>query len=303
MTIRELARAKVNLTLTVRGRRSDGYHDLESLVTFAEVNDTLTLTPRPDDGLVVTGPFAQSIVGENLLTRAVALLRAMDPGLRLGAVHLEKRLPVAAGLGGGSADAAALLRAARRANPDRADAMPWLEIAGRLGADVPMCLDSRPAVASGKGDRLAPLTQLPALHAVLVNPRRPLATASVFAAFTGSTPSPAPRHPARSAFVDLDGLLDYVRAHGNDLEPAAVALLPAIGEVKTCLKAQAGCLYSAMSGSGPTCFGIFATGEGARRAAAAIAAGKPDWWTEPTILGGIPPSAEPTEPGQTRAAP
>jgi 4-diphosphocytidyl-2-C-methyl-D-erythritol kinase len=287
MTIRELARAKVNLTLVVRGRRSDGYHDLESLVTFAEIHDTLTLTPGADGLLVVTGPFAQAIVGENLLTRAMILLRAADPELRLGALHLEKCVPVAAGLGGGSADAAALLRATRRANAGRAEAMPWLEIAGQLGADVPMCFDGRPAVASGRGDRLAPLTRLPALHAVLVNPRLPLSTAGVFAAFKSSARAAA-RHPAPSGFVDLEALLDYMWAHGNNMEPAAIGLLPAVAEVKACLKAQAGCLYAAMSGSGPTCFGIFATGEGARRAAAAIASGEPEWWVEPTVLAGIP---------------
>jgi 4-diphosphocytidyl-2-C-methyl-D-erythritol kinase len=286
-TIRELARAKVNLTLAVRGRRADGYHELETLVTFADVGDVLTVTPGDGDTLAVSGPFAPSIVGENLLTRAIALVRKADPGLRIGAVHLEKHLPVAAGLGGGSADAAALLRALLRANKrERADSVPWMEIAARLGADVPMCLGARPAMARGRGERLDPVERLPALHAVLVNPGMPLATPAVFAALGCSKPPPPAPTQAPPGFADLPALLDRMRTAGNDLEAPAVALLPAIGEVKERLRSRPDCRYAAMSGSGPTCFGIFSSAESARRAAVAIAAANPDWWVAPTRLAG-----------------
>src|SRR5262245_41798278 len=161
MSVRELARAKVNLTLAVRGRRSDHYHELVSLVTFAAVHDVVTLDPGAGERLTVTGPFARFIDGENLISRTLALVREADPRLRLGSVQLVKNLPVAAGLGGGSADAAALLRAVRRANGDRAGTFPWQEVATRLGADVPMCLAGRPALVWGKGERIAPLRRLP----------------------------------------------------------------------------------------------------------------------------------------------
>jgi 4-diphosphocytidyl-2-C-methyl-D-erythritol kinase len=289
MRIGELARAKVNLTLVVRGRRADGYHELESLVTFAEASDGVTIETDAAAGqLTVSGPSAPEIVGENLLSRTMALLRQADPHLRIGAVHLHKNLPVAAGLGSGSADAAALLRAVRRANPERTAAIDWLDIAARLGADVPVCFHDGPALMWGKGERTAPLRSLPALDAVLVNPRRPLATGSVFAGLgRGPVPADAPA-PTPPAFADLAGLLDYVRARGNDLEAPALALLPAIGEIKALLAAQPDCRFAAMSGSGPTCFGLFSSPDAAHAAAAAVAAAKPLWWVEPTVLAGAP---------------
>ncbi|MBX9589045.1 MAG: 4-(cytidine 5'-diphospho)-2-C-methyl-D-erythritol kinase, partial [Hyphomonadaceae bacterium] len=190
MPVRELAPAKINLTLAVRGRRADGYHELESLVTFADIHDAVVLEPGAEGSVTVAGAFAQYIGGENLLIRALALLREAEPGLRLGSVRLEKNLPVAAGLGGGSADAAALLRAVRRANPKHAGGVPWLEIAARLGADVPVCLGARPALMWGIGEKIAPVPRLPPLHAVIVNPRLPLPTADVFAALAAG-PAPA----------------------------------------------------------------------------------------------------------------
>jgi 4-diphosphocytidyl-2-C-methyl-D-erythritol kinase len=279
----------VNLTLVVRGRRADGYHELASLVTFAEASDVVTIETDAAAGqLTVSGPSAPDIVGENLLSRTMALLRQADPHLRIGAVHLHKNLPVAAGLGSGSADAAALLRAVRRANPERTAAIDWLDIAARLGADVPVCFHDGPALMWGKGERTAPLRSLPALDAVLVNPRRPLATGSVFAGL-GRGPVPADASaPTPPAFADLAGLLDYVRARGNDLEAPALALLPAIGEIKALLAAQPDCRFAAMSGSGPTCFGLFSSPDAARAAAAAVAAAKPAWWVEPTVLAGAP---------------
>ena len=323
MPFREIARAKINLTLTVLGRRPDGYHDLESLVTFAGIGDRVTLLPGPDCGVTTSGPFAAHIEGPNLLDRALGLLREQDPGLRLGAVELEKNLPVAAGLGGGSADAAALLRAVRQVNPERTDRIDWHGLATRLGADVPVCLAGVPALIRGIGDRIEPLgpaRRLPPLAAVLVNPRVPLPTAQVFRALAASSPSPrtswgegrgegqtlapasvAAPHPnplpteewgegtgaapgATGPFQDLEALVAYVRTHGNDLEPPAISLLPAIADVKAALSAQPACRLAAMSGSGPTCFGIFGNATDAARAAAALAATHPDWWIAHTRL-------------------
>jgi 4-diphosphocytidyl-2-C-methyl-D-erythritol kinase len=286
MPIHERARAKVNLTLTVRGRRSDGYHDLESLVTFAAIHDTVTLDANATDALVVSGPFAQAIEGENLVGRALALLRATDRSLRLGALHLQKRLPVAAGLGGGSADVAALLRAVRRANPERTSDFPWAKIAAQLGSDIPVCLTDRPALVWGRGECVAPVRSLPPLNAVTVNPRLPLSTAAVFAAARCGPASSTQAAPTLPELAGLPELIDYMQARGNDLEPAAADLLPTIAEIKSLLAAQADCRFVAMSGSGPTCFAIFSGPGTARGAAAGVAAAKPGWWVECTTLAG-----------------
>jgi 4-diphosphocytidyl-2-C-methyl-D-erythritol kinase len=318
MPFREIARAKVNLTLSVLGRRADGYHDIESLVTFADIGDQVTFHPGPDCGVTTSGPFAGEIEGPNLLERTLSLLRELDPGLLLGAVELEKNLPVAAGLGGGSADAAALLRAVRAANPDRAGAIDWHGLASRLGADVPVCLAGAPALIRGVGDRIDPLAHpLPPLAAVLVNPRLPLSTARVFAALDASSPSPRFSRRAESApsargerrgegqrqtpeqaaaphpnplpteewGEGTGALLAYIRPRGNDLEPPAISLLPVIADLKAALgAAQPGCRFAAMSGSGPTCFGIFEDTAASARAAAALARAQPGWWVVPTSL-------------------
>jgi 4-diphosphocytidyl-2-C-methyl-D-erythritol kinase len=289
MGIVEPARAKINLTLAVLGRRTDGYHELDSLVTFAACGDQLQLIPGRTFRITVTGPFARAIVGPNLLERTAAVLRGHDARLQFGAVVLEKNLPVAAGLGGGSADAAALLRAVRRANPDRAAAIPWERAAREIGADVPMCLASSPARAGGIGEELAPL-ELPALHAVLANPRLPLATARVFAALwppPGAPRRPTPVPPLR----DLFGVAEFMRAHPNALEGAATALLPDIAEVKAELAALPGCCIAAMSGSGPTCFALFASSAEAVAGATLLATRRPGYWVVATELaGGQPPA-------------
>ncbi len=289
MIISETAPAKINLTLTVLGRRADGYHEIESLVAFADAGDRVTLRPDAGCGVTTSGPFAGDILGTNLLERTLTLLRERDPALRLGAVHLEKNLPVAAGLGGGSADAAALLRAVRRANPERAAAIAWQEVAARLGADVPVCLVAKAALITGIGDRVEPLSDsagLPPMAALLVNPRLPLATADVYGAL-GASPVGTGRAPTAppGPFPDLAGLVAFMQLHGNDLEPAAVRLLPAIAEVKTALAALPGCRIAALSGSGPTCYGVFATRSECEAAARLLARSRPGWWIAAVGLG------------------
>jgi 4-diphosphocytidyl-2-C-methyl-D-erythritol kinase len=328
MPFHEIACAKVNLTLSVLGRRSDGYHDIESLVTFADIGDQIAFHPGPHRRVTVRGPFATGIDGPNLLETTLSLLRELDPGLLLGAVELVKNLPVAAGLGGGSADAAALLRAVRAANPERAARIDWYALAARLGADVPVCLSGQPALIRGVGDqieRLQPGSRPPPLAAVLVNPRVPLPTARVFSALAARVSSPSPRtsrgegrgegqrqtptpeqaaapHPRvkpgagsnplpieewgeGTPAAGLNALLAYMGARGNDLEPPAISLLPVIADVKAALGAQSGCRLAAMSGSGPTWFGIFDDAESAACAASALEDAHPGWWVMPTRLG------------------
>ncbi|KAB2915279.1 MAG: 4-(cytidine 5'-diphospho)-2-C-methyl-D-erythritol kinase [Hyphomicrobiaceae bacterium] len=286
MQIGEKARAKVNLTLSVLGRRPDGYHELESLVTFADIADRIVLRPGEDLSVHVTGPFAGAIAGPNLLERTLRLLRDLDAGLQLGSVELEKNLPVAAGLGGGSADAAALLRAVRRANP-AAGNIPWHEIATQLGADVPVCLADRPALIWGIGEEIEPLNGLPGLAAVLVNPCQPLATGPVFRALqAGPAPATRQRPPPAGPFPDMASLLGFMGARGNALERPATTLLPVIGDVKQALASLPECRYAALSGSGPTCFGIFSSSGAAARAAQVLAGRYIEWWIAATRLAG-----------------
>jgi 4-diphosphocytidyl-2-C-methyl-D-erythritol kinase len=286
MSLRETARAKINLTLEVHGRQLNGYHALTSLVTFAERGDTVVFEPGAPEQVTVSGPFAPEIVGENLLAKTLAVLRAAAPMLRLGAVHLEKHLPVAAGIGGGSADAGALLRAVRGANKDQAQAVDWHAVAARLGADVPVCFANAPAMMGGKGDQLVPVARLPSVAAVLVNPRRPLETAKVFAGLAARALAAAPAQELPPDMADLDSLCAYMRARRNTLEGPAIRLLPAIGDIKAALDAQPGCRIAAMSGSGPTCLGLFSSATAADQAARAISASQAGWWVVATRLAG-----------------
>ena len=284
--IREIARAKINLTLSVLGRRPDGYHEIESLVTFADFGDVVSLQPGSAPEVATSGPFAAAIDGPNLIERALTLLREAEPGLRLGAVALEKNLPVAAGLGGGSADAAALLRAVRRANPDFATRVPWETIAARLGADVTVCLAGRPALISGIGEKVEPLIHgLPPVAGILANPGLPLATAAVYRVLE-ARPAPSHRPPATAPgpFADLASLIDYMRTRGNDLERPATSLLPVVADLEAALAALPGCLWAALSGSGPTCFGIFASEVDAASAAATLSAAHPGCWVKAARL-------------------
>jgi 4-diphosphocytidyl-2-C-methyl-D-erythritol kinase len=284
----DAAPAKVNLTLSVIGRRPDGYHDLESLVAFAALGDELSLTPGGELALTVSGPSAAQAgdAADNLVVKAALALAARVPELRLGTFHLDKRLPVAAGLGGGSADAAAALRLLARANGVAVYDARLFEAARATGADVPVCLDPRPRLMRGIGDVLsAPLT-LPPLPAVLVNPGVAVATKSVFVRWTPAA-APAAFDPSKfGASVSRDECLQLLALHGNDLEAPAIALEPTIAEVLAALRALPGCRLARMSGSGATCFALFATAAAAIEAAQMLAAAHPQWWVRATALGG-----------------
>jgi 4-diphosphocytidyl-2-C-methyl-D-erythritol kinase len=280
----EQAPAKINLTLRVRGRRADGYHELESLVAFADIADTLTLRPGGATALDVCGPFAAASgpVTDNLVLKAVTVLRKGIDGLSAGQFQLEKKLPVAAGIGGGSADAAAALRLLARANGLALDDPRLSEAALAVGADVPVCLEARPRIMRGLGEKLSAPLELPSLPAVLVNPGVALATRDVFARFdtAQSGKQTLPEVPS-----ELNGLLEFLSQHGNDLTPAAIACQPVIADVLAALRALPGVRLVRMSGSGPTCFALFAAAGEAASAAQRLKAAHHDWWIYPTTIG------------------
>jgi 4-diphosphocytidyl-2-C-methyl-D-erythritol kinase len=289
----EHAHAKVNLTLRVLGRRFDGYHDLESVVAFADCADRLTLTTGSDLILTAIGPRAQECgeTADNLVIKAARLLAERVAGLQLGEFTLDKQLPVAAGIGGGSADAAAALRLLARANTLPIDDVRVIEAARLTGADVPVCLLSRACVMTGVGETLLPLN-LPKMVCLMVNPRIPVATRDVFAALglrsgeirVGATDVvEAPAWPESGA--SFEAWLDTLAAGTNDLEAPAMRIQPVIGEVLSALRATAGVRLARMSGSGATCFAIFDHDDVAQRAARAIQRDHPLWWVQAGTLG------------------
>jgi 4-diphosphocytidyl-2-C-methyl-D-erythritol kinase len=285
----EDAPAKVNLTLRVLGRRADGYHEIESLVAFAGIGDRLSFAPGGALALNVRGPSAAQAgeTADNLVLKAARALADRLPTVGAGTFDLEKRLPVAAGLGGGSADAAAALRLLARTNNLAADD-PLLYAAARAtGADVPVCLDPRTRLMRGIGEILSNPFKLPPLQGVLVNPGVALATTSVFARWK---PPAAPVVPADltvlTAMSKRDQLVRFLLSQKNDLEAPAIALAPAIADVLLALQSQPQCELARMSGSGTTCFAIFASAAYAIRAAEAVHAARPEWWVRATALGG-----------------
>lgn len=281
----EPAFAKVNLTLHVVRRRADGYHDLDSLVVFARLADTVSLAPGPDLELSLHGPTAAATgeVSDDLVLKAAKALAARIEGLPLGHFTLDKHLPVAAGLGGGSADAAAALRLLARANHiDRND--PRLFDAARAtGADVPVCLDPRPRRMRGIGDLMSDPLEIPDLPAVLVNPGVSVPTKAVFTALRLDETAASRRSDEVPS--DRIALLEYMEARTNDLEPAAVRLRPEIADVLAALRSATGCRLARMSGSGATCFGLFDTEQAAETAATSLGRQHPGWWVRATALG------------------
>lgn len=290
--LEERARAKVNLTLHVLGRRADGYHDLESLVAFADSADGLTLSPAADFRLDVTGPRAADCgdLSDNLVAKAVRLLAEQVPQLKSGTFVLDKHLPAAAGIGGGSADAAATLRLLAAVNDLRLDDARLVAAAQAAGADVPVCLLSSGCTMRGAGEKVTPMA-LPRLPCVLINPGVPVPTKDVFAAI-GLKPGDAFVPPAGgtndvawpvgSARAD-DWLVAIARGR-NDLEPVAVKIQPVIAEVLSLLREAKGCTLARMSGSGATCFALFDTDASAKSAAAQLKSLHPKWWVEASGL-------------------
>lgn len=283
------ARAKVNLDLRVLGRRADGYHELESLVAFAGVGDMLSLVPAAPLSLTLAGPRSEGLTADdgNLVLRAARSLAAARPGLRLGRFHLVKRLPVASGIGGGSADAAAALRLLARLNGIAASDPVLREVAAGVGADVPVCLDSRARLMAGIGERLGPVLRLPPLFAVLVNPGVAVETAAVFRALglkAGEAVDEA-RAERLAAPASVLELLDHLASTTNDLAAPAQQVAPVIREVLERLAALPGCRLARMSGSGATCFALFDDCRASAAAAKAVQRERPGWWVKPTLLG------------------
>ena len=275
MRLSESAPAKINLTLHVTGKRADGYHLLDSLVVFAGIGDRLHAEPADGLSLRVNGPFAAGLDGEsdNLVLRAAQALADAAGIPPNAALVLEKNLPVASGIGGGSADAAAALRLLSRLWAVTLDPRAMFGLAERLGADVPVCLAGQPTRMRGVGERLDPAPTMPDYGLVLVNPGIALSTADVFRArrsdFSQEADLPAGWDSAASMAAGLRGLT-------NDLQPPAIALRPVIGDVLAALTARPGCLLARMSGSGATCFGLFPDPDHAMREAAFLA--REGWW-------------------------
>lgn len=267
------APAKINLTLHVTGRRPDGYHLLDSLVVFADLGDVLRVAPAETVSLRVTGPMADGVPTgpENLVLRAAELMGVAAE------IELEKHLPAAAGIGGGSSDAAATLRALAELT-----GRPLPAEAARLGADVPVCLAARPARMRGIGEQVSPVSGVPDLAAVLVNPGAAVSTPEVFARLERREDPPMPDPLPR--WETAAELVRWLVAQRNDLEAAARAVAPEIGTALAALAAMPGCGLARMSGSGATCFGLFPDRAAAGAAAAALA--RPGWWVRAVTLRG-----------------
>jgi 4-diphosphocytidyl-2-C-methyl-D-erythritol kinase len=291
-TLTDEGRAKVNLTLRVVGRRTDGYHDIESVVAFADCADRLTLTPGSELTLQMSGPLAQACgaTSDNLVLKAARLLAERVPDMKAGSFTLDKVLPVAAGIGGGSADAAAALRLLAQLNGLSLDDERLLDVALETGADVPVCLASRACDMTGVGETLTPLS-LPIMPCVMVNPCLPVATRDVFDALglrhgellVGATDVfRGTDWPEAGASVE--DWVEVLAADTNDLEVPATRIQPVIGQVIAALNATNGAWLARMSGSGATCFAIYENTADAGRAAEKIRRDRPEWWVHAGTL-------------------
>ena len=288
-SVSQAAPAKINLALHVTDRRDNGYHDLESLIVFADISDELEARPAEADSLTISGPFGGRLGAEpsNLVLRAVAAFRARwphlsPPGL---ALHLTKNLPVAAGIGGGSADAAAALRIMAGLATEKVPLGDLADLAARLGADVPACLLSRPLVARGVGEILSPLPEFPRLYVTLVNPGIAVATADVFRRLRAHDNYPLPALPAPLTRPAQLGL--WLAETRNDLEPPASKLVPEIGVLIAEMAESPGCMLARMSGSGATVFGLFGSEGQAHEAAHEMRGLHPEYWVGSAPLLGV----------------
>lgn len=289
--VTEFAPAKINLFLHVLGRREDGYHLLESLVAFADAGDEVTVSKAPTFTLASSGRFATDlpVAHDNIVIQAAEALAhgvsQIPPG---AAIELTKNLPVASGIGGGSANAAACIRALLKLHGVSASDAALNQIAVGLGADVPVCLASRVSMMRGIGQIVEPAPWLPEIHAVLVNPGVGVPTGPMFQALgllQGTMVSQPVPELAPSDFRDAHTLVEYLRQCRNDLEPHAAAMVREIGDVEDALLASDGCLMARMSGSGATCFGLFASAQEAKAAEERIGRDNAGWWVQAAQLG------------------
>lgn len=284
----EFAPAKVNLTLRVGGPRADGYHPLDSLVVFADWGDTLSAVPAERLTLSLTGPGAEGLKADpqNLVLKAAYALRAAADQPELGAsLTLDKHLPVAAGLGGGSSDAAAALRILNRVWDLGFSIKQLAEIGSVVGADVPACVHARPLRMEGIGERVTPLIAWPGLHGVIVHPGAPVPTGPVFKAYDAT--EPVRLSPGKAMIAGtLDDAIDRLLMDGNDLQAPAIIQAPVIQDALDVIAAQPGVRLSRMSGSGASCFGLFETSDAAQRAATAIAQAHIEWTARAMVFGG-----------------
>jgi 4-diphosphocytidyl-2-C-methyl-D-erythritol kinase len=283
----EFAPAKINLTIEVLGRRPDGYHEIRSLVAFArDVGDRLSLISGTVMETEVAGPFATGITGSNLIDLATAAVAALVPGLEPARLTLEKNLPVASGIGGGSADAAAALRLFKRGHPGASN-LDFSEIARRLGADVPVCLKSKAAMMTGIGERLHDVALPDNIFAVLANSLAEVPankTARVFALLEAPPFTAERERKELPEFSDTAAVIAYAAARGNALEKPARALFPMLDTILIELAQLPGSRLSQLSGAGPTCLALFETAEAAKSAAARLGERHPDWWIRSTGL-------------------
>lgn len=285
--LHDTARAKLNLTLEVKGRRPDRYHELESLVAFTDFGDRVELLPGPELGLEIDGPFAPALGLEgNLILAAAEAAKASCPELTLGRFRLIKELPIASGVGGGSADGAAALRLLACANRGMLQPKLLAEIAVRLGSDVTACLSSGPALMSGRGEVVREVSGFPICGVLLANPGVELATAKVYDALDAKPcrENDSPAEPVPQFDGSFERLIDYARARGNDLEAPALKLAPIIGEVLALLT-DFGPSLARLSGSGATCFALFDSVQEAASAGLALSRRQSNWWVKAGSLG------------------
>lgn len=285
-TLTRTAAAKINLTLEITGRRDDGYHSLQSLVAFTDICDTLTFTPAPTLTLDISGPNAHELAKEdsNLVLKAARFVQTHLQTNSGVSITLEKRIPMAAGLGGGSADAAATVDACMALWAQSGQAPPSDDaLAYNLGADVPICRNEHAATMRGIGEFISEPVALPEAWVVMANPGVALSTAAVFNALSGNfaTESETP-----AGFESVSALADFLNTRENSLTESAVQQAPQIGEVLTALGGQAGCLVARMSGSGATCFGLFGTEKEAAGCADRLTQANPEWWVQTSLLKG-----------------
>lgn len=290
MELIEEARAKINLTLNVIGRLDNGYHALHSLVGFANIGDRIQFSPGSKIEIEELGPFAKDLKGPNVLEKVFEILQKKYPHLLLGRVSLQKNLPVASGIGGGSADAAALLRAIKKTNTQLQDQISWEEIAREVGADVPVCMENKAVWMSGIGHTLHLLKKpLPLLHLLLINPMVPVPidkTTQVFKMLKAKRikEEEAEAHLSFPEFLNKKALFDFIKRKQNDLLPPARKLIPEISIILEVLQKCEGLEIASLSGAGPTCFGIFSNSRMVETAQQLISEDHPSWWMRPASL-------------------